>query len=123
MEPLSPVAIEQKLRTLLNDLTTADLALARARDEEVGKKHAYESARRESRFHKDCPKVERGGYTVAYVEDWIAERVANVEEDYDLAVARREAAQDHLRTLRTQVDIVRTLGASVRQAYEMAGTS
>jgi hypothetical protein len=33
----------------------------------------------------------------------------------------RESAQDHLRVLRDQAEIVRSLGASVRQAYELAG--
>ena len=30
---------------------------------------------------------------------------------------------DHLRVLLAQAEIVRSLGASVRQAYEMAGSS
>jgi hypothetical protein len=35
----------------------------------------------------------------------------------------REAAVDRLRVLLAQAEIVRSLGASVRQAYELAGTS
>jgi hypothetical protein len=39
----------------------------------------------------------------------------------DKATVVREAAQDRLRVLLAQAEIVRSLGASVRQAYETAG--
>jgi hypothetical protein len=35
----------------------------------------------------------------------------------------REAAQDRLRVLLAQAEIVRSLGASLRTAYELAGTT
>jgi len=41
----------------------------------------------------------------------------------DKATVTREAAQVHLRTVLAQAELVRSLGASVRQTYEMAGTS
>ena len=33
----------------------------------------------------------------------------------------RESAQEHMRTLKEQAELVRSLGASVRQAYELGG--
>jgi hypothetical protein len=41
----------------------------------------------------------------------------------DKATVVREAAQDRLRVLLAQAEIVRSLGASVRQAYELAGAT
>lgn len=39
------------------------------------------------------------------------------------ATVVREAAQDRLRVLLAQAEIVRSLGASVRTVYDMAGVS
>ena len=49
------------------------------------------------------------------------EQVTDLRFAYDRAVVTRESAQDHLRVLRDQAEIVRSLGASVRQVYELAG--
>lgn len=122
MTVLTPVDIEERLKTLLKDTTDATRALTQARDDEIAAKHTFEAAARESWFHPDCPKPTRGGFTVADRDQWIAVRVENLQQDYDIAVMRREAAQEHLRTLRMHVDIVRTLAASVRQAYDVVGS-
>jgi hypothetical protein len=69
-----------------------------------------------------APKVARGGFTTAERDAWVDSEVADLQFAYDRAVVARESAQDHLRVLRDQAEIVRSLGASVRQAYELAGT-
>jgi hypothetical protein len=43
------------------------------------------------------------------------------ETNRDRATFVREAAQDRLRVLLAQAEVVRSLSASVRQAYELAG--
>ena len=122
-DPLTPVEIESKLRTLVNDLGRARVALAQARDLEVGAKHEYARARRRALLSEKSPKVTRGGYTTAERDAWVDDQVDDLQFAYDKAVVAREAAQDHLRTLRDQAEIVRSLGVSVRQAYELAGVS
>ncbi len=120
-EPLSPVAIERKLRQLVNDLTRAQLALAEARDAEVEARHAYESTHRKAILSPECPKVTRGGHTTAERDAWVAEQAANPQRLHDVMEAKRKAAEDHLRTLREQAMIVATLAKSVHQAYSVAG--
>jgi len=120
-DALTPVMIEGKLRSLINDLGRARTVLAQARDNEVDAKHAYARARRKALLSEKSPKVTRGGYTTAERDAWVDEEVADLAFAYDKAVVVREAAADHLRTLRDQAEIARTLAASVRQAYELAG--
>jgi multidrug efflux pump subunit AcrA (membrane-fusion protein) len=123
MEPLSPLVVEQKLRQLITDLTRAQSALAQARDLEIEAKHAWERARRRALLSEKSPKVTRGGYTTAERDAWVDEQVTDLRFAYDRAVVTRESAQDHLRVLRDQAEIVRSLGVSVRQSYELAGAS
>lgn len=117
----TPIEIESRLRGLVTELTQAQGALADQRDAEVRAKHAYEAERRKALLSDECPKVTRGGWTTTERDAWVDEQVKDVRWRFDLATVRREAAQDHLRVLRDQAEIVRSLGASVRQAYEVAG--
>lgn len=120
---LTPVAAEQRLVALDTAMTQAELALRRARDAEVAAKHAYEAARRNAGFDKDCPRVERGGATVDMRKQWIDDRCAREQRDYDIKTAAREAAQDHHRTVRDQAMIAMALLRSVTTAYNMSGVS
>jgi hypothetical protein len=120
-EPLTPVVIESKLRSLVTELSRAQQALAQARDLEVDAKHALNRARRRALLSGEAPKVARGGYTSAERDAWVDDQVCDLQEAYDRAVVVRESAQDHLRVLRDQAEIVRSLGASVRLAYGAAG--
>jgi hypothetical protein len=123
VEALTPLDIERRLRGLLNDLTRAQGALAQARDIEVDAKHELGRARRRALLSGQAPKVARGGYTTAERDAWVDTQVADLQLAYDRAVVARESAQDHLRVLRDQAEIVRSLGASVRQSYELAGAT
>lgn len=120
-EALTPLDIERRLRWLVTELTRAQTSLAQARDLEVDARHAYERARRRALLSEKSPKVTRGGYTTAERDAWVDEQVTDLRFAYDRAAVTRESAQDHLRVLRDQAEIVRSLGASVRQAYELAG--
>lgn len=121
-EPLTPLSVEAKLRQLVNDLTRAQIILRDARDDEVDARHEYERAKRRALLSDKSPKVTRGGYTVAEQSAWVDEECADLKFKADKATVVREAAQDKLRVLLAQAEIVRSLGASVRQAYDLAGT-
>lgn len=54
---------------------------------------------------------------------WVDEQCADLKFAADKATVVREAAVDRLRVLLAQAEIVSSFGASVRQAYEMAGTT
>lgn len=120
---LTPVAAERRLLQLDNDMTLAELALRRARDAEVEKKHTFEAAKRRAFLDPGCPKPTRGGYTVADREVWVDDRCADEERAYDIATAAREGAQDHHRTVRDQAMVAMALLRSVTTAYNMSGVS
>lgn len=120
---LTPVMAEKRLQWLDNEMTKAELALRRARDEEVDAKHKWEAARRRAGFDKECPRVARGGATVDERKQWIDDQCANEQRTYDLKVAAREGAQDHHRTVRDQAMIAMALLRSVTTAFNMSGVS
>lgn len=120
---LTPLDIERKLRNLVTDLSRAQGALRQARDLEVDARHEYERARRRALLSEKSPKVTRGGYTVAEQTAWVDDQCDDLKFAADKATVVREAAQDRLRVLLAQGEIVRSLGASVRQAFDMAGAS
>jgi hypothetical protein len=122
-EPLTPVAVEQRLRRLVNDLAAAQIALRQARDEEVDQRHEYDRAKRRAILSDKSPKVTRGGYTTADRDAWVEDQCADLKMAADKATVVREAAQDRLRVLLAQAEIVRSLSASVRTAYSLAGVA
>src|SRR5690606_41242012 len=103
-------------------VTPAQQALGRARDAEVAAQHSVAAARRQALFAGDCPTVARGGCTTAERDAWVDEQVKTSRYQYGLAVAKREAAQDHLRVVRDQSMIVMALASSIRAAYAVAGS-
>jgi len=121
-EPLTPLTVEAKLRSLVTDLTRAQSALRQARDLEVDARHDHDRARRRALLSDKSPKVTRGGYTTAERDAWVDEQCADLRFAADKATVVREAGQDRLRVLLAQAEIVRSLGASVRQAYDTAGS-
>jgi hypothetical protein len=116
-ETLTPVAIEAKLRLLVTDLARAQASLRQARDLEVDARHEHDRARRRALLSEKSPKVTRGGYTTAERDAWVDLQV----EDLKFAAATAAIASAFAQL--AQAEIVRSLGASVRQAYELAGTS
>ena len=121
--PLTPEDAERRLLALDNEMTLAELALRRARDAEVEKKHTYEAAKRRAFLSAECPKPSRGGYTVADRDVWVDDRCAVEQRAYDIAAAAREGAQDHHRTVRDQAMVAMALLRSVSTAFNMSGVS
>lgn len=122
-EPLTPVQVEAKLRSLVTELTRAQEALRQARDYETEQEIGYRKAKLVAAHAEDCPKVARGGPTVADREAWIDQRTHDEWAAYRLAQTMRDNAQDNLRTIRDIAEVVRSLSASVRTAFQMAGAS
>jgi len=122
-QPLSPLDVERKLRQCITDITKAEQDLRAARDVEVECELEWKSAVRRAMFHPDCPKVSRGAATVADRDAWVEAQCADEYRAYRLAKAASEAAQDRMRVTRDIAVTVQSLGALVRQAYQMAGTT
>lgn len=120
-DELTPVDCERRLRSLVTQMTQAQSELRSARDAEVDKKHEYEAAKRRAFLSAECPKPARGGLTVADREVWVDDQCAEEQRAYDIAVARREAAKDHLQTIRDQSMVVMALLRSLSTAYNVSG--
>jgi hypothetical protein len=121
-DQLTPVQIESKLRQLVNDLGRARTSLRQARDIELSKKNEWERARRKLLLSPDCPKMTGpGGVSAAERDAWVDVQIEDLELAWKIARVARESGQEHMRTLKEQAELVRSLGASVRQAYGLAG--
>lgn len=119
-EVLTPIGIERKLVQLVSALTRAQQALVAAREAEVA---AWVALKRgEDAAAAKAPPVERGVLTVGEREALIERAVRDQWEAHVRAEAARKSAEDYLRVLRDQLSAVQSLGASVRVAYQHAGT-
>lgn len=123
--PLTPVEIEARMRASITRLTYAQDALRQARDIETEAEIAYRRAHYRAVLDPTAPTVGRGSgdATVGERDAWVAQRTEDEWAAWKRAETTREAAQDHLRTVRDVVEVLRSLGASVRTAYEGAGYS
>lgn len=121
-DALTPVQVESKLRQLVNDLGRARTSLRQARDVELRKKTDWERARRRLLLSPDCPAMTGPGSVSAAERDaWVDDQIDDLALAYQISKVARESAQEHMRTLKEQAELVRSLGASVRQAYELSG--
>lgn len=119
-DPETPPGAEAALETYRDDLERARRMLREARDHEVAMKTARDAAERRARLSPECPKVGVFGgvrTTVAYVEAWIAEQIADREDAYQLARVARQAASDHMQTLRDQGSIQQSISRSVGESF------
>ncbi|WP_031467125.1 hypothetical protein [Sciscionella sediminilitoris] len=119
--PWSPVDVERKLRQSITEVARAEAALRDARDAETDAELAYQSVQRRAILSEDCPKVRRDGATAAERDAWVGERCAEQYQAYRIAATKAQAAADHVRAVRDIAVTVQSIGALVRQAYQMAG--
>ena len=122
-EPLSPVDIENRLRSLVTEMTGAQRSLAVARDTETAAEITFKRARARAFHHSDCPHVTRGGHTVGDRDAWVDTKVMDEWAQARVATTAREVAVDNLRVVLAIAETVRSLGASVRQAYSLSGAA
>jgi hypothetical protein len=120
---LTPVEIESRLTNLITAITQAQIDLKAFRCAEVDAEVTYKRAKLTASFDGQCPKVTRGGYTVADRDAWIELQCINQWEAYRRATVAREIEVDHLRVLAIEHESTRSLGASVRTAYAVAGAA
>jgi len=118
---LTPVESEQQISDLIKAAYDAQKTLADARDTETASEIEYKRAKAKTYHRGDCPKVTRGGYTVADKDAWIDEQVMDEWVALKIATTAREVAQDNLRVILAVSESARSLNASVRQAYSVAG--
>lgn len=122
-EPMSTTDIEQQLRESVTTMTRAELQLRDARDAETDAEITYRREYRKAMLSSGCPRVSRGGHTVADRDAWVDNECAPSWEAFRIAQTRREAAQDHVRTARDVATALQSICALVRVGYAVAGAS
>ncbi len=120
-DPQTPAGAEAALREFSERLEDARRRLETARNEEVAAEAGFRAARRRALLSPDCPKVRRNEWTVAERDAWVEDQCAGEELARDLAKAARQAAHDHLQTLRDQGSIAQSLSRSVADSYRTGG--
>jgi hypothetical protein len=122
--PAEPPGAEAAMAALAEQLDQAQDALREARDLEVAAKHVRDANRRRARFSDDRPKAgvfDGVRTTVADVEAWLDEQVADDDLRYELAKAGRQAAAEHLHTLGQQLSAQQSIARSVGVNYAGQG--
>lgn len=120
-DPQTPPGAEAMLAELMKAMEAARRDLAAARDEEVATLHDYKAARRRAMLSAECPKVRRDHCTVAERDAWVEEQCSDEELAHELAKAARQAASDHLNTLRAQVSAQQSIARSVGDSFRADG--
>lgn len=123
MSDLTPAQIEARLIALVSAITRSQTQLGQARDVEMEAEVALHKAEIRAAFDPDCPKVRRGEATVGDRDNWIDRQVLPEWESHRRAVTAREKAIDYVKAVSAELETVRSLGTSVRQAYSLAGSA
>lgn len=121
MSDFTPYQVEQKLAACIEALEAIPAEVDEARVLEVGAKLDYEAAVNDAFVSPDCPKVERGGATVAERDAWIARQAKEQYSAYLYAQADLARVKDKMATIRDQGPLIASLGKSVLMGYEYAG--
>ena len=116
-EPLTPIQIEAALTNLYNAVSANQIMLMRLRTQEMDAKIGYEKAHLTATLHPDCPKVVRGGTTVAERDDWIRFQEFDEYEAYEQAKKRVRNCRDYMDMLQQQCSLVQSMNKSVVAAY------
>ena len=119
----TPAGAEAKLRELVSSITQAQVDLKEARNRETAAEVALKKARITAFHAGDCPKVTRGGYTVADRDAWIDRQTLEQWEAHRWATTAKESAQDYQKALVSVLEAVRSINALHKAAFSMAGHS
>lgn len=113
VEPMSPVQIEESIRQIATAITKAVRNSSRAYKEFLDADHAYDLAYSRAYMCHEGPAHEKKPAAILATED---ERTAR-----DVADATYRFYDRRAKALESQLRALQSLGASVRQAYQVAG--
>lgn len=116
-EALTPIQIEQALNQLMNAVAKNQIMLMQLRSAEVDSKIAYERKHLNITMGDECPRVARGGTTVAERDDWIRDKEFAEYEAYEQAKKRTKNCRDYMEMLQQQCSLVQSMNKSVVASY------
>ncbi|OYN81717.1 hypothetical protein [Mycolicibacterium sphagni] len=111
----NPVSVEQEILATVNDISKGVIT---ARDANVAK---LETERAYKRAYARAFMAHKGPQTEKKVAANIVPEVMDAEDARDVAAVTYEYAKDQNRALSSKLDAIRSVGASVREAYKNAG--
>lgn len=117
---LTPDQTELFLKLLHNELGKAQLAVKKARDDEVNAEEAYFRARLPLLAEDDCPDRERrnGRVTQKQVDAWFADRIPVEHQALRRAQVARRNAIGYAGVVKDQVQVMRSLNSLAKVFYE-----
>jgi hypothetical protein len=119
-EVVTPAQVERRLVQLSKDLDDAQTWLQQAEEAYADGKSAYEIGIAQARMTVAARYAERGvKATVQEKEDEALLTCSDLLTTMNLSDATVRSARSNVQRVRTQVDITRSLAASVRSSLEM----
>ncbi|MEV7013470.1 hypothetical protein [Streptosporangium sp. NPDC051022] len=120
---LTPVQTDYYLKVLNNELGRSQLAVKRARQDELEKERSYLEMRAPLLLDEDCPEVGRGAGQVSAKErdSWFAARIPDEYWAYREAKVVRTNAVDYAWQVKAQVEIMRSLNVNAKAIYDSHG--
>ena len=112
--PQTPNEVEALLHRACERLEQLRVELVAAREAELEAKKAYERAKVTATLDPWCPRVERGGTTVAERQAWIDERVLDDLLALEGAKSLRVIANEALHSAHKELEALQSIGASIR---------
>jgi hypothetical protein len=123
-DPQTPPGAEAALQAFSRELDEARQALAAARNAELDAKTARDKVKRKFLLSPHAPAVGVFGgvrTTMAERDAWVADQIADEEQAYQVAKLARQAAKEHLDTLREQGSLQQSISRSVSASYQGTG--
>lgn len=120
---MSPIDLEVSLRKAVTELTRSEQALKDARNTETDAEITYQRAYRRALLSRRCPRVERGGVTVAERDAWVQQECAQEWEAWQVAKTACKAAEDHQRMTRDVTSVYQTIAGLTKTAMSLAGAA
>lgn len=116
-DPMTPVEIELALSQLFNAVAKNQVMLMALRTSEVEAKLEFEKAHLRATASPSCPKVERGGVTVAERDDWIRRLEFEEYSAYETAKKKVKNCREYMEMLNQQCSLVQSMNRSVVASY------
>lgn len=120
---LTPADTDVYLKRLNNELGRSQLAVKRARHDELNAERAYMQARAALMMREQAPEVGRraGQVSQKQQDEWFAVRIN--QEYWTLREARvvRQNAVDYAWQVKAQVELMRSLNVNAKAMYDTPG--
>ncbi|UEM46348.1 hypothetical protein SEA_ENCELADUS_62 [Mycobacterium phage Enceladus] len=111
----NPISVEKEILTTVNEISQGVIAAREAHEQKLKTEREYKRA------YARAFMAHKGPQTEKKVAANIVPEVMDAEDQRDAWAVAYEYAKDNNRALSAKLDAIRSVGASVRQAYANAG--